>query len=518
MQILYIRPPRRLWPFIGEKSSFWPPLAFICLAAQVRRELPSVRQRLIDCTAEKIGWKSLEKLLVGETPDVVAIGEEMVSAGEGIRLAGLVRRIHPDSLIVAGGPFFSAVAEPALRSGLFDVIVHGEGEITFVEWLNRIRDGRWDEVAGLSFKRDEKVIHTPHRPLIDNLDELPLPVYDLAPMYLYGRGSCNHPALAAVEHSRGCFDTCNFCILWRHMGESNGDGRIAPRYRTKSAERSLKEAELLVNLYGRQTLVWADPTWNGSAEWTAGFADGVLRNGWKLQMTAWCRAEAIIRDEKAGILEQAVKAGLNEVIIGIERPEPQMLGRLNKHGNGPEIVREALAILREKYPEVYVIGSVIYGLPDETNLSLRRLADYTADLACDDVFHIPITPHPGTRIFEDAVENGWLESGNGKGGDWLLRNNWERFNFHTVVAATKQLSPRQVEDRYYFEMIRAMSSNPVRWLSELFRQPTQRKRRVQRRLQWRGAKVFLRWAGRKYLHSRDKNTTFHGNKPFWYDR
>ncbi|MDP6381382.1 MAG: hypothetical protein QF662_08565, partial [Phycisphaerae bacterium] len=84
MRVLLLRPPRYLWPFNSRASAFWPPLGLLCLAAAVRREMPEVDIRLLDAPGEGCGWKSLEQRLADERIDVLGIGEETVSAHEGL--------------------------------------------------------------------------------------------------------------------------------------------------------------------------------------------------------------------------------------------------------------------------------------------------------------------------------------------------------------------------------------------------------------------------------------------------
>ena len=116
MKLLLVRPPRYLWPFNSQTSAFWQPLAFCCLAGQVRRELPEVEVGIVDCPALRMGWRSLAGLLADRRPDVVGIGEEVVSAGEGLRLAGLVKRLLPECRVVAGGYYYSYM--PAASFGI----------------------------------------------------------------------------------------------------------------------------------------------------------------------------------------------------------------------------------------------------------------------------------------------------------------------------------------------------------------------------------------------------------------
>jgi len=279
MRVLLLRPPRYLWPFNSETSAFWQPLGLACVAAAVRQAMPDVRIEVLDAPAEKVGWKTLRRRLAAEPVDVLGVGEETVSAHEALRAAGLARQLHPGCTVVAGGTYFPYAVEETLADGRVDVIVRGEGEVTFVELLRRLRDrAAWAEVPGLALRdAGGRIVYTQPRPLIDDLDALPFPAYDLLCMGQYGRGSRNHPALVSLEHSRGCVDSCGFCILWRHMGESvNGNGRFRPRYRTKSAERSFAEVERLYRDFGRRTFGWVDPTFNASPAWSDAWAERML--------------------------------------------------------------------------------------------------------------------------------------------------------------------------------------------------------------------------------------------------
>ncbi|MBN1766750.1 MAG: B12-binding domain-containing radical SAM protein, partial [Sedimentisphaerales bacterium] len=407
MRILLLRPPRYVWPFNSETSAFWQPLGLLCLAAAARREVPDADIQVWDAPAEKTGWQTLERRLA-ETPiDVLGIGEETVSVHEALRAARLVKRYYPDCLVVAGGTYFAHTIESSLNEDSIDVIVRGEGEQTWVELLRHYDNwSLWPSIAGLAFRGDHnQTVMTPVRPVIKDLDTLPFPAYDLINMNSYGYRSHNHPGLVSIEHSRGCIDTCDFCILWKHMGESvNGNGQVRPCWRTKSARRSFEEVQRLYHEFGRRTFGWVDPTFNVSSEWSDEWAELMLnsklntREGAATLHTAWLRADGVIRDEKLGVLEKLVRAGLRQVMIGIERDDPEGLVTLNKHNNAPEICREALGILREKYPQVYTIGSMIFGLPGDTRDDLNRLLDCQYDMGMDYCFLIPLTPNPGTAL------------------------------------------------------------------------------------------------------------------------
>ncbi|HWQ93359.1 MAG TPA: cobalamin-dependent protein, partial [Clostridia bacterium] len=188
---LFVRPPRPLWPFNSPSSAFWPPLAFASLAAQLRQDIPDLQVQILDAPALQMGWRSLQSEIVRLKPSFVGMGEEAVSCVEGFRLARIAKSCG--ARVIAGGCFFGHVASEALATGLIDVVVHGEGELTLVEVVQALRESSraLGRVHGISFLESElagcappgttppPTITTPPRQLISHLDSLPFPAYDL---------------------------------------------------------------------------------------------------------------------------------------------------------------------------------------------------------------------------------------------------------------------------------------------------------------------------------------------------
>jgi anaerobic magnesium-protoporphyrin IX monomethyl ester cyclase len=392
---LFVRPPRPLWPFNGPSTAFWPPLAFASLAAALREAVREIEVRILDAPALHMGWRTLEREIHDLRPAWVGLGEEAVSAAEGLRLARMAR--SAGARVLAGGCFFSHVAEEVLSTGLIDVVVHGEGEVTLVEALAALRQRdslALRKVRGISFRDGDSVVFTGARPLLEDLDRLPLPAWDLLPLECYGERSRNHPHLATAELSRGCTGSCSFCVLWRQMGQpTNGTPR--PRLRIKSPERALEEIRLLVKRYGRRYVAWVDPCFNAHPEAPGLLAELLLREGIRVGQSAWVRTDGLLRDARTGALETCVRSGLNEVYLGIERPDSASLQALEKPGE-PCTSREALELLRRRHPEVFTVGSFIYGLEGDTPATVRGMYRLSIELGLDMVFYIPLTPLPGT--------------------------------------------------------------------------------------------------------------------------
>jgi anaerobic magnesium-protoporphyrin IX monomethyl ester cyclase len=513
MRVVLLRPPRYVWPFNSETSAFWQPLGLLAVAAAVRGELPEAEIEVWDYPGRRWGWRTLQGHLAERPIDVLGIGEETVSAHEALRAAAMVRQLHPRCLVVAGGVYFAHAIEPTLRSGAVDVIVRGEGEVTFCRLLEAAADpSAWKAIAGLAFLDEAgAIVRTPLRPLVADMDSLPVPAYDLVEMDDYGRGSRNHPRLVSIEHSRGCIDTCAFCILWKHMGAcANGDEAVRPCYRSKSTARSFEEVRWLYHRFGRRTFGWVDPTFNVEPTWADGWAEAMLRSELvdargraRTLHTAWVRADGLVRDHRLGVLDKLVRAGLRQVMIGVERDDPEGLASLGKHDNTAEVCRQAFDLLRRGYPEVYTIGTVIYGLPGDRMEDLHRLATWQYELGMDYCFLIPLTPNPGTAFGDSAPPAG-------PGG-------LARYNFHTPVLPTAALDLRQLESIYWRLMFRPSRRRLVRAGRQLLLERDRRKRRVTMALLARGTGLAVRSLIRRAVHPASTQPLLYSRKPPWYD-
>ncbi len=508
MKVVLIKTPRYVWPFNSETSAFWQPLGLMSLAGQLESSYPDWSIKIIDCPGSKIGWKTLLSTLRCDWPDVVCVGEETVSSHEAMRLANLVKKHHPDTVVVAGGLFFSYAAQETLGTGLIDYVVHGEGEKGLSELLCAIsQDGDVRSIKGISYRQDGQIKSSPVRSPVADMDTLPMPAWSKVPMRLYGLGSRNHPGLVSIEHSRGCTDQCSFCNLWKHMGQPSEEGQtIKPHYRSKSPQRSLEEVMRLVRDFDRHTFGWVDPTWNVDPEWTDRFCGLLLKHNIKVRQTAWIRADYVVRDEELGILEKAVRAGLCQVMIGVERVDEQSLKGLNKHSNGPDITARAFEIFRKKYPNVLTIGSVIFGLWDESKKSLDELSRYRYKVGMDYCFFIPLTPNPGTQVYEDALRRGIIQVADRRA-----------YNFHTPIMRTKRFSAKQLE-KLYFKLLFGISLDRiVNHLRRPFSVRDKRRKRVYSSLLKHGTRIATRYVVSRLRHPFSNKPTLYSRKPIWYD-
>jgi anaerobic magnesium-protoporphyrin IX monomethyl ester cyclase len=178
MKILFVEPPKEFWFVMGEYLP--PPLGILQLAAFLEDKGDNWDLEVLDSQAERVNWKNLERRLESSDPDVVVISAlATCNAYTVLRTVSMVKKIDPDIKTVVGGQHFTALAQESLEEyPEIDFIVRGEGELTLLELVKNLdKDKTPFNVRGLSYRHQGKVVHNPPRPLIHNLDDLPLPGY-----------------------------------------------------------------------------------------------------------------------------------------------------------------------------------------------------------------------------------------------------------------------------------------------------------------------------------------------------
>ena len=164
----------------------------------------------------------------------------------------------------------------------------------------------------------------------------------------------------------------------------------------------------------------------------------MLRSGLDPTWFAFLRADCALRDAQTGVLEKMVRAGLRHVCIGVERAGDEDLLAFRKAAYRGGAGGEAIRVFQRRFPEVFLQGTFIVGLRHETPETLRRQADFAASLGIDfPAFH-PITPVPGTPVYEEAVEKGWVEEGRFEDFDWL-----------TPVLDSEHMTRDEIADALY---------------------------------------------------------------------
>ncbi|MFX1561741.1 MAG: B12-binding domain-containing radical SAM protein [Promethearchaeota archaeon] len=471
MRVLFVEPPKKQWFLMGEYLP--PPYGILALAAYLEKHRDSDDIAVLDCQAEDIDWKGLEKRIESFRPDVLASSAlATCNAFTVMRTVEVAKEVNPNITTVTGGQHFTATAQESLESSSnLDVIVRGEGEQTLVELIRALDTKQsFSKVRGLSFRRDGKIIHTEDRPLIDDLDTLPYPGYhfvreNMKKYHFTMMGGQNTP-YALVEGSRGCDHHCSFCTQWRYWR-----GCCRP----KSPKRIADEFEYCHNEFGSKFLWLTDDNF-GLGQRASKLADEIIdrRLGTELMWFMQARSDDIIKHQD--VLPKLRASGNMWILVGLESHSPETLSEFNK-GIDPLMAKQAMNLLKKN--DIFAQATIIIGNRKDSRESLNELRKWIDKVNPDIAIFMILTPLPGAELYQVASRNGWIED-----------DNWGVYDMVHATMPTETLSRPEVQEELY-KCYRAFYGSWKRRITGLF-SSNALKRRTYRYLMRQGVLKALR--------------------------
>src|SRR4030042_1624454 len=133
MKVLFVEPPKDLWFVMGDYLP--PPYGIIQIASYLDQKSKDVEIEVLDCNAEHIDWKNLERQIESRRPDIVASSSlATCNAYVTVRTLEIAKKVNPNILTITGGQHFTATTQESLEEySNIDVIIKNEGEQTFTE-------------------------------------------------------------------------------------------------------------------------------------------------------------------------------------------------------------------------------------------------------------------------------------------------------------------------------------------------------------------------------------------------
>lgn len=411
MKFLLIDPPHKIWEFL---RSWVPSPGCLQLAAYVENDFD---MEFLDCTIQQNPWRDLKEKIGREKPAVVGIS----TAGtyftyDTMNAARLIKESSPKTIVLVGGCHPSLVPEQTLRACReTDYICVGEGEVTLQEFLGAVEKKKdISKVKGLAYlDKNGKFIYTGERPLIEDLDILPMPAYHLYDM--------EHPYVGlpsegkrgfVVNFARGCSYDCSFCsesVFWRRQ------------WRSRSPKKIGEEFELLKEKYNRDVFYVGDDIFNLTRAKGEGFIKEMLARKTGQHFWVQSRANLVIRDED--LMDPYKEAGVYQFMMGVEHKKQSILDGINKRITSEENVK-AMRILKKH--GMMVMATVMMGHWEETekdrNELMRFLKPYVDHFGLN-----VITPYPGTGFFKEMDRLGRIKI-----------RDWSRYDQIEAVMPTKE--------------------------------------------------------------------------------
>ena len=322
-KILLLRPPEPRGAAFAQFYTLHEALGIGYLASYLRSRGCMVE--ILDAHIEGLDIdKTIECL---ENKDIDILGISIISPlvlPQAYQIAAAIRSLKKNIHITMGGQhptfFYDSILE---KHPAIDTIIRFEGEITLFELIKNInRQAEWGTIEGIAFRKDGKVLATPPRSLIADLDSLPFPARDTLPKLLAKGG------LPVLLTGRGCPNDCSFCSV--HAFYSIPHGKLC---RQRSPENVVSEIRQLISNFGCDEIWFVDENFFGPGK--AGrkrvrqIFQGMEKESLRLTRIDFsCRADSVVADHE--LMELAVRQGTELVYVGVEAGVQRILDLYNK--------------------------------------------------------------------------------------------------------------------------------------------------------------------------------------------
>ena len=448
MDILLIYPPlsvderygnRRL----GKVGGNLPPLGITYIAAFLRREGFNVG--LIDGPAQDTSEDDILRKIGLLNPKVIGLSAITPVFHRAVSIGQKIRQKFQDILILIGGHHASILPNEVLGQNVFfDLLIHGEGELTALDIMQKYKALNFNRAAflndfktlsntsGIAYRREEKIVLGPARAPIQDLDILPYPAWDLLPMERYiplPNQYLNKPVVHMVS-VRGCPFQCSFC---------SNNAVFGVKIRAISPERLVEIIQYAkANFKAREISFWDDCMTVNKA-WLIKFCRIMCDTKIGITWTCYGRVDTIDKE----MLSWMKKAGCWNIFYGFESGNQQLLEAIDKKITLKQI-RDVN--LWTKQAGIEVRASFMLALPDETPEKAKETIDFAISLEPDYVQFCITTPFPQTRLFKDAGKYGKLIN------DFSKYNIWEPVFIPNGYKDREQIEAiaKQAFRRFYF--------------------------------------------------------------------
>ncbi len=368
-----------------EIKSFW----FPTWLAQPAALVPG--STLIDAPPARIGMDVVLKAAAEH--ELCIIHTSTPSFASDVKVAAAMKQVNPRLKIGMVGAKVAVQAEESLQQGVpIDFVARNEFDFTILE----VAEGRdWSEIDGISYRNaDGLLVHNKDREILEDMDALPF-VSDVYSKHLriedYFIGYLKHPYVS-IYTGRGCKSRCTFCLWPQTVG--------GHKYRVRSAENVAAEVSKIMYDHPQvKEIFFDDDTFTDNLP----RAEEIARALGKLGVAWSCNAKANVPRKTLEVLKAN---GLRLLLVGYESGNQQILHNIKK-GLLIETAKKFTKDCHELGIKIH--GTFILGLPGETRETIQETIEYAKEINPHTMQVSLAAPYPGTFLYNQAVENGWLD-------------------------------------------------------------------------------------------------------------
>ena len=347
------------------------------------------------------------QFLATDDSDIYCIWTVNLSIESDMLAIDSIFRIRPQARVIMMGPGPTYFIEKCLVDKRI-VIVRGEPEATIVELLHALNEDKpLNNILGISWMNSEgNIVNNGFRPLIGDLDSLPLPARHFIANRRYFNPKIKRKGYTTAFTSRNCPYHCIYCVpssltFAREIENKRFTGR-KPTISYRTAQSVDREMALL-HEQGYKAIGFMDDNFIWNEERTRLMCEIMKKYGmlWGCQ----ARVDAITEP----IAKMLGESGCQYVDLGVESFNDEILKYVRK-GITTEQIYEAIRLLK-KYKVPVKLNVLIGSSPLETKETLRHTLKEAEKLKVDQVMFNIVSPFPGTEFYKLCKENNWLSTG-----------------------------------------------------------------------------------------------------------
>jgi len=269
-----------------------------------------------------------------------------------------------------------------------DFVIVGEAEHTLLELTDALSKGLNDfsGIPGLAYLKNNEVIKTPGRPVLKDLDSLPLPAWDLVDIDLYRQTWLKHAGYFSLNMSttRGCPFKCNWCAKPIYGN----------RYNSRSPGNVIEELKLLKENYHVDHIWFCDDIFGLKPGWVVEFARLVQKEKLNIRFKIQSRADLLAHEE---IVRSLAASGCEDVWIGAESGSQKILDAMDK-GITVDQIRQSTRLMKKSgiKPSFFIQ----FGYPGELREDISLTIDMINDLLPFEIGISVSYPLPGTNFYD----------------------------------------------------------------------------------------------------------------------
>jgi anaerobic magnesium-protoporphyrin IX monomethyl ester cyclase len=411
-----------------------PPFWAALLAAYLRKKGYSVV--LYDAEVENWSHEETAQQTIDADPILAAVivsgtnpsASTMNLTGAG-KIVSYIKQSAPHIHTLLGGLHPSALPQQTLSEEDTDFVCQGEGFFTLPALIDALKV-RADEfpIDGLWYKKDAHVVSNQRPPLMKNLDDIPIPAWDLLPMEKYRAHNWHcfdhieeRQPYGILYTSLGCPFKCTFCCINALFGKHT--------IRYRSLEKVIEELDYLVNTYGIKNIKIIDEMFALNEKRIIALCDRIIERGYNLNMWAYARVNTVT--EK--MLAKMKQAGVNWVAYGFESGSRRVIENVTKGYQMDQVGK----IVEMTYDlDIHICSNFIFGLPEDDYDSMNETLKLMLDINAEWANIYCAMAYPGSKLYDIALERGWQ-----------LPASWEGYSQYadeTLPLPTNYLNGGQV--------------------------------------------------------------------------